>query len=179
VPARAHPTRVAAATDAPDVRRAADTGREDGMRIAAGADHAGFDLKETLVAHLRLAGHDVVDVGTTSQESVDYPVFAHAVARAVAGGEVDRGLLVCGTGIGMCMAANRHRGVRAADCFSEQVAELSRRHNDANVLCLAGRFLDPAEAWAITQVWLATPFEGERHARRVALIEQRAEETGA
>ena len=121
---------------------------------------------------LRGAGHEVVDLGTSSPESVDYPTFAHAVARSVAAGEVDRGLLVCGTGIGMCMAANRHPGVRAADCFTEHLAELSRRHNDANVLCLAGRILDEAEAWAITELWLATPFEGERHARRVAQIDE-------
>jgi ribose 5-phosphate isomerase B len=149
------------------------------MRIAAGADHAGFELKEALVARLREAGHEVVDVGTTSQESVDYPVFALAVARRVAAGEVDRGLLVCGSGIGMCMTANRHPGVRAADCFSEEIAELSRRHNDANVLCLGGRFLEQAEAWAITQVWLTTPFEGGRHARRAVLIEQPDDKTEA
>ncbi len=141
------------------------------MRIAAGADHAGFELKEALIARLRGAGHEVVDVGTTSGESVDYPVFAHAVARAVVAGEVDRGLLVCGSGVGMCMAANRHPGVRAVDCFSEPIAELSRRHNDANVLCLGGRFLEPAEAWGITELGLATAFEGGRHARRVALVE--------
>ena len=142
------------------------------MRIAAGADHAGFGFKDALVARLRDAGHEVVDVGTSSPDSVDYPTFAHAVARTVGAGDADRGLLVCGTGIGMCMAANRHPGVRAADCFTEHLAELSRRHNDANVLCLAGRTLDETEAWAITEVWLATPFEGERHARRVALIEE-------
>ncbi len=142
------------------------------MRIAAGADHAGFELKDALVVRLREAGHEVVDVGTSSPESVDYPTFAHAVARSVAAGDVDRGLLVCGTGIGMCMAANRHPGVRAADCFTEHLAELSRRHNDANVLCLAGRSLDEGEAWAITELWLATPFEGDRHARRVAQIDE-------
>jgi ribose 5-phosphate isomerase B len=142
------------------------------MRIAAGADHAGFELKDALVVRLREAGHEVVDVGTSSPESVDYPTFAHAVARSVAAGGVDRGLLVCGTGIGMCMAANRHPGVRAADCLTKHLAELSRRHNDANVLCLAGRILDEGEAWAITELWLATPFDGDRHARRVAAIEE-------
>jgi ribose 5-phosphate isomerase B len=141
------------------------------MRIAAGADHAGFELKDALVARLRGAGHEVVDVGTNSPDAVDYPDFAHAVARSVAAGDVDRGLLVCGTGIGMCMAANRHPGIRAADCFTQHLAELSRAHNDANVLCLGARILDATEAWAITEVWLATPFEGDRHARRVALIE--------
>jgi len=142
------------------------------MRIAAGADHGGFELKEALVARLRDAGHEVVDVGTSSPDSVDYPRYAHAVARRVAAGDVDRGLLVCGSGVGMCMAANRHPGIRAADCFTERIAELSRAHNDANVLCLGGRFLDEAGAWAITEVWLVTPFEGGRHERRVALIEE-------
>ncbi len=141
------------------------------MRIAAGADHAGFDLKEALVGRLRDAGHEVIDVGTTSRDSVDYPTFAHAVARRVAGGEVDRGVLICGTGLGMCMAANRHPGVRAADCLTTELADLSRRHNDANVLCLGARILDEAQAWTITELWLAAPFEGDRHARRVALIE--------
>jgi ribose 5-phosphate isomerase B len=142
------------------------------MRIAAGADHAGFGLKDALVARLRDAGHEVVDVGTSSSESVDYPTFAHEVARRVAAGDAARGLLVCGSGVGMCMAANRHPGVRAADCLTGQLAELSRAHNDANVLCLGARVLDEAEAWAITEVWLATPFEGGRHERRVALIEE-------
>ena len=112
------------------------------MKIAAGADHAGFALKEALVERLRAAGHEVVDLGTTSDESVDYPVFAHAVAAQVAAGEAERGLLVCGSGIGMCMAANRHPGVRAADCLTVEMADLSRRHNDANVLCLGARLLD-------------------------------------
>jgi ribose 5-phosphate isomerase B len=149
------------------------------MRIVAGADHAGFELKDALAARLRAAGHEIVDVGTDSPESVDYPTFAHAVARSVAAGDVDRGLLVCGTGIGMCMTANRHPGVRAADCFTEQLAELSRAHNDANVLCLGARILDEAEAWTIAEVWLATPFAGERHARRVALIEKTGVQAGA
>jgi ribose 5-phosphate isomerase B len=149
------------------------------MRIAAGADHAGFELKDALAARLRAAGHEIVDVGTDSRDSVDYPTFAHEVARSVAAGDVDRGLLVCGTGIGMCMAANRHPGVRAADCLTEQLAELSRAHNDANVLCLGARVLNEAGAWAITEVWLATPFAGERHARRVALIEETDGRAGA
>ena len=128
------------------------------MKIAAGADHAGFALKHEIVARLRAAGHEVDDLGTASaDDSVDYPDYAHAVARLVAAGAADRGLLVCGTGLGMCMAANRHRGIRAADCFSADLAEMSRRHNDANVLCLAGRELDLETAWTITETWLATP----------------------
>ena len=141
------------------------------MRIIAAADHGGFELKQAIVARLREAGHDVTDLGTDSPESVDYPPFAHAVARAVAEGRADRGLLCCGTGLGVCMTANRHQGVRAADCFTTEMAEITRKHNDANVLCLGGRLLGVDEAWAITEAWLATPFEGGRHERRVALID--------
>ncbi len=142
------------------------------MKIAAGADHAGYAVKRAVVRRLRAQGHEVVDVGTGDGEtSVDYPDYAHVVAAAVAAGTVERGVLVCGTGLGMCMAANRHAGVRAADCTTPHLAEMSRRHNDANVLCLAGRLLSEDEAWAITEVWLATPFEGGRHVGRVARIE--------
>ena len=138
------------------------------MKIAAGADHAGFAVKRAVVRHLRAQGHEVVDVGTSDGEtSVDYPDYAHAVAKAVASGEAERGVLVCGTGIGMCMAANRHQGIRAADCTTPHMAEMSRRHNDANVLCLGGRLLSEDEAWAIAEVWMATPFDGGRHVRRV------------
>ena len=102
---------------------------------------------------------------------MDYPVYGHKVAELVASGEVERGLLVCGTGLGICMSANRHHGVRAADCFTPYLAEMARRHNDCNVLCLGGRVLSEDEAWAITEVWLETPFEGGRHERRVALLD--------
>jgi len=143
------------------------------VKLAAGSDHAGFAIKEAVVRRLRAQGHEVIDVGTTDGEtSVDYPDYAHAVAAMVERGEVERGLLVCGTGLGVCMAANRHHGVRAADCTTPHLAEMARRHNDANVLCLAGRVLSEEEAWAITEVWMATPFEGGRHARRVELIEE-------
>ena len=145
------------------------------VKIAAGADHAGFALKDELVARLRAAGHEVDDLGTSSDASVDYPVFAHGVADRVVGGEADRGLLVCGSGIGMCMAANRHAGVRAADCLTVEMAELSRRHNDANVLCLGERVVGPGLARAIVETFMATAFEGGRHARRVGRIEQAAE----
>jgi ribose 5-phosphate isomerase B len=144
------------------------------LTISAGADHAGFALKDGLVARLRAAGHTVTDHGTATADSVDYPTFAHAVAAQVGAGEVDRGLLVCGSGIGMCMAANRHPGVRAADCVTVEMAELSRRHNDANVLCLGARLLSSDEAWAVTEAWLATAFEGGRHEHRVAEIENLA-----
>ncbi len=143
------------------------------MKIAAGADHGGFALKQAVVRRLRSLGHEVIDVGTDSEEtSVDYPDFGHKVATMVASGDVDRGLLVCGTGLGMCMSANRHPGVRAADCFTPYLAEMARRHNDANVLCMGGRILSEDEGWAITEVWLNTPFEGGRHEHRVAGIER-------
>lgn len=142
------------------------------MRIAVGADHAGYRLKEYLAARLREEGHEVVDMGTHSEERTDYPLYAFRVAEAVAAGEAERGVLVCGTGIGMCIAANKVRGVRAALCWSVETAELSRRHNDANVICLGGRLLEPGEAWRILDVWLRTPFDGGRHARRLALIEE-------
>jgi ribose 5-phosphate isomerase B len=115
-------------------------------------------------------------MGTGDAEtSVDYPDYAHLVAAAVASGEVERGILACGTGLGVCMVANRHKGVRAADCTTPHLAEMSRRHNDANVLCLAGRLLSEDEAWAITEVWMATPFEGGRHAHRIDLIDVEGE----
>ena len=142
------------------------------MKIAAGADHGGYAIKEAVVRRLRSQGHEVIDVGTDSAEvSVDYPTFAHRVAGMVAAAEVDRGLLVCGTGLGVCMAANRHVGVRAADCFTPYLAEMARRHNDANILCLGGRLLGEDEAWAIAEVWMETPFEAGRHQHRIDLIE--------
>jgi ribose 5-phosphate isomerase B len=143
------------------------------VKIAAASDHAGFDLKDEVVKRLRAAGHEVLDLGTdAAATSVDYPLYAHAVARAVTSAEVERGVLVCGTGIGMCIAANRHAGIRAADCTTVELAEMSRRHNDANVLCLGGRVLDLETAWQITLTWLQTPFEGGRHERRVAEIDE-------
>ena len=150
------------------------------MRIFAAADHGGFGLKQAIVARLRAAGHEVVDLGTDSPESVDYPAYAHAVARAVSHGEAERGLLLCGTGLGVCMTANRHAGVRAADCVTPAMAEITRQHNDCNVLCLGGRLLGVDEAWAITEKWLTTPFEaGGRHERRIVQIDELDLEPGA
>lgn len=140
------------------------------MRIAIGADHAGYELKEFLEQALAKAGHEVSDLGTHSIESVDYPDFAAAVGRAVASGEADLGILVCGTGIGMSIAANKVRGVRAAHCASPFDALFARRHNDANVLCLGSRVLAPEYAEAIARVFVGEPFEGGRHARRVEKI---------
>lgn len=142
------------------------------MRIAIGSDHAAVDLRERLVESLRSWGHAVEDLGTRDRASCDYPDFAHAVADKVASGDADRGVLVCGSGIGMSMAANRHPGVRAALCGELLSARLSRLHNDANVLCLGARLVGPEHAIEILKVWLETDYEGERHARRVAKIER-------
>jgi ribose 5-phosphate isomerase B len=142
------------------------------MRLAAASDHAGFPLKNHLVAWLRGRGHEVVDLGTHSAESTDYPDFAHEVARRIASGEFERGLLVCGTGIGMSITANRHAGVRAARCLTEYDARMARAHNDANVLALGERVTGVGLAEAILESFLATAFEGGRHARRVERIER-------
>jgi ribose 5-phosphate isomerase B len=140
------------------------------MKIAVGSDHAGFEAKEKLRLHLAKLGHEVLDAGTKSLESCDYPDFAVAVARAVASREAERGVLVCGSGIGMSIAANKVAGVRAAVVTDELAAEMCRRHNDANVLCLGAR-VTPAERMAsLAEIFLKTAFEGGRHERRVAKI---------
>jgi ribose 5-phosphate isomerase B len=136
------------------------------------ADHAGFELKEKLKAHLRSLGVAFEDLGTRSADSVDYPDYARKVAAAIARGEAERGVLVCGSGQGMAMTANRFRGVRAALPFDEQTARLSREHNDANVLALGGRVLPAEAALRILDVWLETPFAGGRHAGRVKKIDE-------
>lgn len=140
------------------------------MRVALGSDHAGFQLKERIKGFLLEKGHEVRDFGTTSEDSTHYPLFAKEVSLAVQKGEVDRGILVCGTGIGMSITANKFRGVRAALCLNEYMARMSRLHNDANVLCLGDRVVGEELALAIVDVWLSTPFEGGRHAKRVELI---------
>lgn len=141
------------------------------MRVHIGSDHAGFEQKERITAHLRAAGHEVVDVGTHSpEESVDYPDFAALVARAVSEGEADRGVLVCGTGIGMAMAANKLEGVRAANATDPEFARLARQHNDANVVAVSGRFVSADVNERIVDVFLGTEFEGGRHAGRVEKI---------
>jgi ribose 5-phosphate isomerase B len=141
--------------------------------VILGSDHAGFLLKEKLKSALDRLGVAWEDVGTHAEDSVDYPDFAHHVAEAVASGRFARGLVICGTGIGVSIAANRHRGVRAAKVCSEDEARLSREHNDANVLALGGRTIDPAVAERMLEIWLTTPFTGGRHARRVEKIETR------
>jgi ribose 5-phosphate isomerase B len=140
--------------------------------IPIGADHAGFELKERLVKELRALGYEPLDLGTAGPESVDYPDFAHAVAERVERHEASRGVLLCGTGLGMSYAANRHPGVRAAVAWSPEVAQLAREHNDANVLILPARFVSEDEGVAILQAWLDARFAGGRHSRRVAKIEQ-------
>lgn len=140
------------------------------MRIHIGADHAGFALKEVVKAHLVERGHSVTDVGAFSGDPVDYPLVAGPVACAVANGGADAGVLVCGTGLGMAIAANKVPGVRAVQVGSPEFAEMSRRHNDANVVTLAGRSTPPETAFAIVDAFLGTPFEGGRHQRRVDQI---------
>jgi ribose 5-phosphate isomerase B len=142
------------------------------MRLAIGADHAGFALKEQLRRRLAEEGHEMVDFGADSGESCDYPDFAQAVAREVAQGRVDRGILVCSTGIGMAIAANKVAGVRAAPAQSEDEVRLTREHNDANVLTLGARYLDEQRAAGLVDLFLGTEFSGGRHARRVAKIAQ-------
>ncbi|MGC8718467.1 MAG: ribose 5-phosphate isomerase B [Thermodesulforhabdaceae bacterium] len=142
------------------------------MKIALGSDHAGFKLKNALRDYLIREGHEVEDVGTYSEESVHYPEFAFRVAKLVAQGKVDRGVLVCGSGIGMCMAANRFKGVRAVHASEPYTAKMSRRHNDANVLCLGERFIGQDMALEILKVWLAEPFDGGRHELRVRMLDE-------
>jgi len=143
------------------------------MKIIAAADHGGFNLKNILVERLKKAGHEVTDIGTQSSESTDYPDYAHKVASAVAEGTAERGLLVCGSGVGMAIAANRHKGVRAVNCSDTFTARYSRMHNDANVLTLGERVVGPGLAADILDLWISTAFSKDesRHAARVAKIE--------
>ena len=141
------------------------------MTILIASDHAGFELKRTLRAYLEGKGHEVRDLGVDSETSVDYPDFAHRLAGGIGSGEGELGILICGTGIGMSMTANRHPGVRAALCHDAYTAEMARRHNDANVLCMGGRVLGAGVAEQVTDVFLGTEFEGGRHQRRVGKID--------
>jgi len=140
------------------------------MRISIGSDHRGHNVKSKVVELVAAAGHEVLDEGTDNTQSVDYPDFGSAVAKKVSGGEVDRGILICGTGIGMAITANKFPRVRAATCHDEITAELSRRHNDVNVLCLSADMLGERNIENLVRVWLATEFEGGRHARRLEKI---------
>ena len=140
------------------------------MRIAIGSDHRGVAARKRLIGMLQRLGHEVVDCGSEVDTPVDYPDIAADVARRVSGGDVDRGILLCCTGVGMSIAANKVPGVRAATCHDEVTAEMSRRHNDLNVLCLSAEMLGQELQDKMIRTWLTTPFEGGRHARRVAKI---------
>lgn len=140
------------------------------MRIAVGCDHRGCAIRSKLIDLLERLGHEVIDMGTKECVSVDYPDIACQVAKLVGEGKVDRGILVCGTGIGMCIAANKIPGVRAAPCHDDLTAEMSRRHNDLNVLCLSADMLGERLIDRMVEIWLTTPFEGGRHARRLDKI---------
>ena len=142
------------------------------MKIAIGSDHAGFQYKEKIKEFLRTLGHDVTDFGTDSEEPVDYPLFCRPVALAVARGEVDRGIVLGGSGNGEAMTANRVRGVRCALCWNTESARLGRLHNDANVISLGQRMMSEVEAIEIVRVWLHTEFEGGRHTRRIQMLDE-------
>ena len=142
------------------------------MRIAIGSDHRGWQVKARLVKMLQDGGHEIFDLGTNSADSVDYPDIASAVSSRVSAGDVERGILICGTGIGMSISANKFSGVRAATCQDAFVAEMSRRHNDVNVLCLGGDLLGERLVDDLVDIWLKTEFEGGRHGRRIDKIGQ-------
>jgi ribose 5-phosphate isomerase B len=140
------------------------------MKIAIGGDHAGFDYKQEIISMLTLAGHEVKDFGPFSDASVDYPDFAHPLATSVEGGENELGILICGSGNGVALTANKHQGIRAALCWLDELGALARQHNNANVLCLPARFISLDLAKQITNTFITTPFEGGRHENRVNKI---------
>jgi ribose 5-phosphate isomerase B len=140
------------------------------LKIAIGGDHAGFQLKEIIKSELESEGYFLEDFGPFSDQSVDYPDFVHPVANSVENGENNFGILICGSGNGVAMTANKHKGIRAAVCWNEMLAKLARAHNDANILCLAGRFLDDELAMEIVDTFLKTDFDGGRHIKRIKKI---------
>ena len=142
------------------------------MKIAVASDHGGFALKEKVKEHLIEGGFDVEDLGTHSEESVDYPVYGKACGEAVASGKADLGVVVCGTGIGISIAANKDKGIRCGLCTSVEMAHLTKQHNNANILALGGRTTEPELALKIVDEWLDTEFEGGRHQRRVDMLDQ-------
>ncbi len=141
------------------------------MNLAIGSDHAGFKLKNELLVHLIEKGLELQDFGPDTADSVDYPDYAHKVAESVASGENDLGILICGSGNGVCITANKHKGIRAALAWEEEIAALARQHNNANVLCVPARFVSKAKAFKIVDAWLDATFEGGRHQNRVSKIE--------
>lgn len=148
------------------------------MKIAIGGDHPAYDLKEAIKTYLHEHGYEVVDVGTYSRESTDYPLYGRAVGELVAKGEVERGIVICGSGIGISIAANKVPGVRAALCVNTDYARLAREHNDANVLALGARFTAVPHALEIVRVWLETPFGEGRHRRRLDLLQEQERGSG-
>jgi ribose 5-phosphate isomerase B len=146
------------------------------MILGIACDHAGFDLKQNIKQTLENEGHDVEDFGCYSTESCDYPDFAHKLCKAFLKGACERGVLICGTGLGMSYTANRYKGIRAALCTSVEMAEMARAHNDANVLVMGARIIDNSRANDILHAWMKTPFDGERHVRRIRKIDDRTEE---
>lgn len=140
--------------------------------IAIGSDHGGYSYKEEIKQHLIADGYEIIDVGTTSTESCDYPIYAKKVAELVTKKEAEKGILICGTGIGMSITANKFKGIRAALCGDIFSAEATRKHNDSNILCLGERVLDKELALEIVDIWLNTEFEGGRHQKRIDMIEQ-------
>ena len=141
------------------------------MKIAIGCDHAAYDVKNKIKKLLNSFDYDVVDLGTDNGDSVDYPIYGHAVARKVAEKEVDKGIVICGSGIGISIAANKVKGIRAALCTSVSHAELSRKHNNSNILALGARLTEYSEIESIVKIWLETQFEGGRHLERIKMIE--------
>ncbi len=139
-------------------------------KIALGGDHAGYDYKKLIISKLQTAGYEVQDFGAFSTDSVDYPDFAHPVASAVESGAADLGILVCGSGNGVSITANKHQGIRAALCWTPEIAALARQHNNANIISIPSRFVSEAEAWQIVGTFLKTEFEGGRHQNRVEKI---------
>lgn len=142
------------------------------MKIAIGCDHAGYELKEIVKDKLTSEGYGLIDLGTNSSESVDYPIYGRAVGEKVASGECDKGIAICGTGIGISISCNKVKGVRAALCNTEHLAKMSREHNDANVLCLGAREIDKELALKIVDKWLSTDFLGGKHLRRIKMLEE-------
>ena len=140
------------------------------MKVAIGCDHAGYDYKDTIIRVLKKAGAEVVDLGTYSSDSVDYPDFVHPVADLVENGKADLGVLICGSGNGVSMTANKHEGIRAALCWKNEIAELARLHNDANIISIPARFVSAKLARQMVRTFISTDFEGGRHQRRVDKI---------
>lgn len=141
------------------------------MKIAIGSDHAGFDIKKVIIEYLKNKQYEVLDKGTYSTESVDYPDFGHAVACAVKKQEADLGIVICGTGNGINMSANKHQGIRSALCWNPEIARLAKQHNNANILALPGRFVSPNLAIEIVEAFLTAEFEGGRHQKRIEKID--------